>query len=67
MRIQLNGQPYDLPVEVDTVERLIQHLQLEQRIVVVEHNRRVLEKEDHASAVLREGDALEIVHFVGGG
>jgi sulfur carrier protein len=67
VRIQLNGQPYDLPVEVDTVERLIQHLQLEQRIVVVEHNRRVLEKEDHASAVLREGDALEIVHFVGGG
>ncbi|BCU82375.1 sulfur carrier protein ThiS [Polycladomyces abyssicola] len=67
MRIQLNGQPYDLPAEVDTVERLIQHLQLERRIVVVEHNRRVLEKEDHASAVLREGDALEIVHFVGGG
>ncbi|MBN2908491.1 sulfur carrier protein ThiS [Polycladomyces sp. WAk] len=67
MRIQLNGQPYDLPAGVDTVARLIQHLQLEQRIVVVEHNRRVLEKEDHASAVLREGDVLEIVHFVGGG
>jgi sulfur carrier protein len=67
VRIQLNGQPYDLPAKVDTVERLIQHLQLERRIVVVEHNRRVLEKEDHASAVLREGDALEIVHFVGGG
>nr|WP_302104475.1 sulfur carrier protein ThiS [Polycladomyces sp. WAk] len=63
----MNGQPYDLPAGVDTVARLIQHLQLEQRIVVVEHNRRVLEKEDHASAVLREGDVLEIVHFVGGG
>ncbi|MDN4594843.1 sulfur carrier protein ThiS [Polycladomyces subterraneus] len=67
MRIQLNGQPYDLPAEVDTVERLIQHLQLEQRIVVVEHNQHVLEKEDHPSAVLHEGDVLEIVHFVGGG
>lgn len=67
MRIQLNGQPYDLPAGVDTVAQLIQHLQLEQRIVVVEHNRRVLEKEDHVSAVLREGDVLEIVHFVGGG
>lgn len=67
LRIQLNGQPYDVPAGVDTVESLIRHLQLERRIVVVEHNRRVLEKEDHASAVLREGDALEIVHFVGGG
>jgi sulfur carrier protein len=67
VRIRLNGQPYDLPAGVDTVEQLIQHLQLERRIVVVEHNRRVLEKEDHASAFLREGDVLEIVHFVGGG
>ena len=35
--------------------------------VVVELNRDIVSREAHGSTLLKEGDALEIVHFVGGG
>ncbi|MCH7915850.1 MAG: sulfur carrier protein ThiS [Deltaproteobacteria bacterium] len=35
--------------------------------VVVELNRDVLSRETHGSTTLKEGDQIEIVHFVGGG
>jgi sulfur carrier protein len=34
---------------------------------VVELNRNIVSRETHASTQLKEGDTLEIVHFVGGG
>ena len=41
---------------------------LDPRMVVVEHNRAILRDRDAYSSIpLREGDNLEIVHFVGGG
>lgn len=57
----------DLPQDVRTVSRLLEHLGVEKRIVVVEQNRRILEREEHDSTPLAEGDSIEIVHFVGGG
>jgi sulfur carrier protein len=57
----------ELPEEVCTVSRLLEYLGLEKRIVVVERNRKILEREEHDSTPLAEGDSLEIVHFVGGG
>jgi thiamine biosynthesis protein ThiS len=35
--------------------------------VVVELNRGVVAREAHATTLLKEGDAVEIVQFVGGG
>jgi sulfur carrier protein len=67
IRIRLNGQEMELPEEVCTVSRLLEYLGLEKRIVVVERNRKILEREEHDSTPLAEGDSLEIVHFVGGG
>lgn len=63
----MNGKETDLPQEVRTVSQLLEHLGLEKRIVVVEQNRRILEREEHDSTPLAEGDSIEIVHFVGGG
>jgi thiamine biosynthesis protein ThiS len=43
-------------------------LQLDPRLVVIEHNREILrDRAAYPSIVLGEGDTLEIVHFVGGG
>lgn len=57
----------ELPEEVRTVSRLLEYLGVEKKIVVVERNRQILEKEDHDSTPVVEGDSIEIVHFVGGG
>jgi sulfur carrier protein len=67
MTIRLNGEIYPLQAGVNTVAKLLECLELSGRIVVVEHNRRILSPEDYTGAVLRDGDVVEIVHFVGGG
>ncbi len=47
---------------------LLRSLELDPRLVVVEHNRVILRDRDaYDSMPLQDGDALEIVHFVGGG
>lgn len=64
--IQLNGQLYELPKAVTTIEQLIQHLQLEERIFVVEHNEGIVDPEAFNTPIL-DRDKIEIIHFVGGG
>jgi thiamine biosynthesis protein ThiS len=36
-------------------------------MVVVEHNREILDRARLDAVEVREGDSLELVHFVGGG
>lgn len=67
MRIQLNGNEERIPSDLKNIEDLLKHLQLTDRIVVVEHNNKVLTTELHANTKLSDGDRIEIVHFVGGG
>ncbi|QOT01237.1 sulfur carrier protein ThiS [Brevibacterium sp. JNUCC-42] len=66
MRIQINGKITNLEENV-TVEQLLTHYGLEQRIVVVEHNEIILDRASYAHTPIMDGDRIEIVHFVGGG
>ena len=50
-----------------TLRELLEQLGLDPRAVVVEHNRRIVRRDGLAQAVLAGGDAVELVHFVGGG
>ena len=65
MRLQLNGKEREVG-EVRTVEELIRSLGIH-RMIVVEHNGVILDRDTYATAALHEGDTLEIVHMVGGG
>lgn len=53
--------------ELNRVDKLLQSFNLQVKTVVVELNRNILTKDHHETTPLREGDRLEIVHFVGGG
>ena len=66
MKIQINGQDRDcsLPLSLDG---LLVQLGMKADRVAVELNRRIVPREDWTSTTLKEGDRLEIVHFVGGG
>ena len=44
--IELNGNRYEVPAEVGNVQELLGHLELAERIVIVEMNRDILAK-DH--------------------
>jgi len=50
-----------------TVTQLLDILKILPERVVVEVNLTILKRAEHASTTLKEGDQVEIVHFVGGG
>ncbi|WP_017938538.1 sulfur carrier protein ThiS [Zestomonas thermotolerans] len=66
MRIQLNGEPYELP-EGDSLADLLARLDLTGKRVAVELNLDIVPRSEHARTLLREGDRIEIVHAIGGG
>ena len=66
MHIQLNGEAYALS-ETLNVAGLLEHLQLAGRRVAVEFNFEIVPRSLYETTLLKEGDALEIVHAIGGG
>jgi len=66
MRITVNGEPREL-AEGGTVSQLLEMLQVVPGRVVVELNLAILKRAEHTGALLKEGDQVEIVQFVGGG
>jgi sulfur carrier protein len=66
MTIRLNGDPHDLPGPL-TVSQLLSHLEIDARRVAVELNLVVLKRQTFDTTTVNEGDAVEIVNFVGGG
>jgi sulfur carrier protein len=66
MQVTVNGATTDVPEGV-TVKGLIEHLELAGGPVAVEINRAIVPRAKHESHEVRAGDAIEIVHFVGGG
>ena len=66
MSIIVNGEERSLS-ESKTVEQLIETLGLDGRKVAVERNMEIVPKSQYNNILLRDGDRLEIVHFIGGG
>lgn len=56
-----------MKTDAATVMELIRELRLPPEGVAVEVNLSVVSKRDYVSLRLKEGDAVEIVNFVGGG
>lgn len=66
MNILVNGER-KVVADGLTVAELVVSLGLGGGPVAVERNHDIVPRKEHASTRLEEGDALEIVHFVGGG
>jgi thiamine biosynthesis protein ThiS len=62
----LNGDPYEI-AEPLTVTALLARLDIDARRVAVEHNLIVLKRTAFDATLVRDGDQVEIVNFVGGG
>lgn len=65
IRVQVNGEERD--VKEGTITSLLEELGLKPQLIVVEHNREILDRGRFAETQLQPGDTVELVHFVGGG
>lgn len=66
LQLTVNGEVRSFEAEL-TVERLLEVLDLPHEGVAVEVNRSIVPRRAHAIRVLRAGDEVEVVTFVGGG
>jgi sulfur carrier protein len=64
--LQVNGKFVELASETRLLD-YIEKLGVNPRAIAVEHNGTILERSAYESALLREGDTVEIVRMVGGG
>lgn len=68
MKISVNGEQITISPEVNTVEKLVQELNLAHRkFFIIEQNQEVIQKDQYATTPVNPNDQFEIVHFVGGG
>ena len=67
MKLQINGEERDFPVAPFTLAALVERLGMKADRVAVELNRDIVPRDRWRETQLKEGDRLEVVHFVGGG
>ncbi len=66
LRLIVNGELRNLPGPAKITD-LLTHLGLDPRMVVVEVNREIVRRPRLPEVDLKDGDMVELVHFVGGG
>ena len=64
--VVINGERRSVAPGVTLLE-LLAELALDPRAVVVEHNRHIVRRPALGDVRVAPGDAIELVHFVGGG
>lgn len=63
--VKVNGEELDLAGR--TVAAYLASTQYDPKRIAVERNGGIIPKSQYETAILRDGDTLEIVSFVGGG
>mgnify|MGYP006303654029 FL=1 len=66
IRIELNGEPRDVP-EGTTLEALVTLAGTRGRRYAVELNSEICPRAEHPTTVAADGDRIEIVQAIGGG
>jgi sulfur carrier protein len=66
MKVMVNGDSTDIRDGI-TVAELLEDLQIGRDRVAVEIGLEIVPKAQYTTHILREGDRVEIVQFVGGG
>jgi sulfur carrier protein len=68
MNLIINGEPREFSERSLALSSLlVEKLGMKSDRVAVELNREIVRREQWDSTILKDGDRLEIVHFVGGG
>jgi len=65
--VQLNGERREFLHQNLFLSELIQELSLVPQRIAVEVNKQIVRRDEWERTAIKEGDQIEIVHFVGGG
>lgn len=66
MQISLNGAQRTVAAGT-TLKQLVESLGPDPRGIAIELNLEIVPKSEHKAVILKDGDQLEVVQFVGGG
>lgn len=66
IEVTVNGDVREI-APGQTVKAFLESLDLHPGLVVVERNRKILDRDRYGEIAIEKGDVLELVHFVGGG
>jgi sulfur carrier protein len=66
MKVIVNGETREFP-ENSTLQQIIEALGIADKVMAAAVNMEVVKKEQWESFVPKEGDRIELLHFVGGG
>jgi thiamine biosynthesis protein ThiS len=66
LKLTVNGEARDVPPGHSVLD-LLAEIGLAARKVAVERNLEIVPRSQYATTRLTDGDAIEIVHFIGGG
>ena len=65
MRVKINGKPEE--VQESTLLGLLKSKNVDLRMVAVEVNSELVERDQYEVTALKEGDEVEFLYFMGGG
>jgi thiamine biosynthesis protein ThiS len=66
IHVSVNGKEREVPSGL-SVQELVESFDLSPLLIVVELNREILDRDQFKDIQVSDGDAVELVHFVGGG
>ena len=66
IQVHVNGKDREVQSGL-SVHELVESFDLNPMLIVVELNREILSRDQFKDVQVSEGDAVELVHFVGGG
>ena len=65
MQVTINGKPEE--VGGGTILEILKAKDVSPQMVAVELNSKILERDELASAVVKDGDMIELLFYMGGG
>ena len=66
MKITVNGKELMLQDNI-TIKQLLEKLKIESKVMAVAVNMNIVKQDNWDSFTPKEGDKIELLHFVGGG
>ena len=66
MNIVVNGKKIDIKNNI-TIENLLKELRVEDKVMSVAVNMEIVKKDNWNTYKVKDGDKIELLHFVGGG
>jgi len=64
--VTINGEVREVPAEID-LDHMLELFSLPNQRIAIELNNGVVRRKDWPNTLVRDGDKIEVVHFVGGG